>query len=382
MDNHKFWKTQPIDISKNNTNDSVQDAEMDNVQKDPFKLPTDFSWFNFDITNETELNNLYNFLLDYYVDDIDASKRFHYSKDTLKWFLMPKDYYQDLILGIKYKNKIVASICGIPMYVKVLDKVIKMVQINFLCIHNSLRNKRLAPVLIQEITRRTNLHDIWQAYFTADVDLPNKIVKTTYHLRPLNVPKLLDLNYMHIIMNNPEKIQLSSLKKMFNVNEKLSLSMRPLEEKDCFQCCHLMNKFHQKFKISIYFTEEQFKSHFMVKSNVLNCFVIETDGLITDFISFFHLPSQVRNNPKYNDIKVVFGYYYFNYKNSMETIISNCLTFFKEMGIDLVNVVDSYDNNSFIEKLKFKKGSADLNFFFYNWNTLEVKNDEFALIMV
>lgn len=32
-----------------------------------------------------------------------------------------------------------------------------MVEINFLCVHKVLRDKRLAPVLIQEITRRVNL---------------------------------------------------------------------------------------------------------------------------------------------------------------------------------------------------------------------------------
>jgi len=37
-----------------------------------------------------------------------------------------------------------------------------MVEINFLCVHKKLRSKRLAPVLIKEITRRVNLHNIWQ----------------------------------------------------------------------------------------------------------------------------------------------------------------------------------------------------------------------------
>jgi glycylpeptide N-tetradecanoyltransferase len=39
---------------------------------------------------------------------------------------------------------------------------IKMVEINFLCVHKKLRSKRLAPVLIKEITRRVNLKGIWQ----------------------------------------------------------------------------------------------------------------------------------------------------------------------------------------------------------------------------
>lgn len=34
---------------------------------------------------------------------------------------------------------------------------LKMVEINFLCVHKKLRDKRLAPLLIKEITRRVNL---------------------------------------------------------------------------------------------------------------------------------------------------------------------------------------------------------------------------------
>ena len=58
---------------------------------------------------------------------------------------------------------------------------IKMVEINFLCIHPRLRNKRLSPVLIKEATRRTNLHNMWQAFYTTDIDLPNCLFAARCH---------------------------------------------------------------------------------------------------------------------------------------------------------------------------------------------------------
>lgn len=51
----------------------------------------------------------------------------------------------------------------------------KMVEINFLCVHKKLRSKRVAPVLIREITRRVNLKGIFQAVYTAGVVLPKPI---------------------------------------------------------------------------------------------------------------------------------------------------------------------------------------------------------------
>uniref|UniRef100_A0A183E022 glycylpeptide N-tetradecanoyltransferase n=1 Tax=Gongylonema pulchrum TaxID=637853 RepID=A0A183E022_9BILA len=69
----------------------------------------------------------------------------------------------------KTSGKLVAFISAIPSVIRVYDKVIKMVEINFLCVHKKLRSKRVAPVLIREITRRVNRQGIFQAAFTAGV---------------------------------------------------------------------------------------------------------------------------------------------------------------------------------------------------------------------
>lgn len=55
-----------------------------------------------------------------------------------------------------------------------------MVEINFLCVHKKLRSKRVAPVLIREITRRVNLQGIFQAVYTAGVVLPKPIATCRY----------------------------------------------------------------------------------------------------------------------------------------------------------------------------------------------------------
>ena len=57
-----------------------------------------------------------------------------------------------------------------------------MVEINFLCVHKKLRSKRMAPVLIREITRRVNLQGIFQAVYTAGVVLPKPIATCRYTL--------------------------------------------------------------------------------------------------------------------------------------------------------------------------------------------------------
>lgn len=71
----------------------------------------------------------------------------------------------------------------------------QMVEINFLCVHKKLRSKRVAPVLIKEITRRVNLEGIFQAVYTAGVLLPKPIAVCQYWHRSLNPKKLVDVRF-------------------------------------------------------------------------------------------------------------------------------------------------------------------------------------------
>ena len=249
MDNHKFWKTQPIDISKNSIeNKAIEDLTIDMAEKEPFNLPEPFHWCELDLSKEEELENVYKFLLTFYCDDIQDEKRFHYSKEMLKWFLMPPNYYKDLLIGIKANGKLVATIFGIPMSIKVYDKVMKMVEINFLCVHQNIRNKRLAPILIKEVARRTQLHGIFQAFYTASQDLPNTLMKCVYHHRPINIPKLIDLKFM----SKPDKLSLPAYSRLFKTIDKPNISIRPIDEKDFIVACQMLNEYHQKFNILNY----------------------------------------------------------------------------------------------------------------------------------
>ena len=64
-----------------------------------------------------------------------------------------------------------------------------MVEINFLCVHKKLRAKRLAPVLIREITRRVNCKGIFQAVYTAGVVLPKPVGTCRYQEQIFTSPE-------------------------------------------------------------------------------------------------------------------------------------------------------------------------------------------------
>ena len=98
-------------------------------------------------------------------------------------------------VGVRYKknNKLVGFISGIPLKLNIDGKQIKVCEINFLCVFNKLRKFRLAPVLIKEVTRRVNLKGVFQAVYTAGIELPKPISKTRYYHRSLNPTKLIEV---------------------------------------------------------------------------------------------------------------------------------------------------------------------------------------------
>lgn len=94
----------------------------------------------------------------------------------------------------------VSFITGIPADLKVREngELIPSAEINFLCIHKKLRSKRLAPLLIKEITRRVNLSNVWQAVYTAGVVLPKPVATCRYWHRSINPRKLVDVGFSHV----------------------------------------------------------------------------------------------------------------------------------------------------------------------------------------
>jgi len=69
------------------------------------------------------------------------------------------------------------------------------VEINFLCVHKGLRDKRMAPILIKEVTRRANVKHIFQAIYTIGDVICRPFAYCKYWHRNLNSDKLLSIGF-------------------------------------------------------------------------------------------------------------------------------------------------------------------------------------------
>lgn len=106
--------------------------------------------------------------------------------------------------------------------------MVKCAEINFLCVHKKLRAKRLAPILIREITRRVNLCDIWQAIYTAGATIPTPFCGALYWHRSLNPKKLHEIGFSH----KPDHLTMARYVKINKLPEVSIPEMRPMTEAD------------------------------------------------------------------------------------------------------------------------------------------------------
>jgi len=220
-DTHDFWDSQPVPKSTDTVNEGDYNNTIDppkkvvDIRAEPLDIPPGFFWSNVNIENDEECKEVYDLLTQNYVEDDDAMFRFDYSVKFLQWALTPPGYNKDWLFGVRggKKNKLFGFISGIPVHVTVNGKKMVKAEINFLCVHKSLRTKRLAPVLIKEVTRRVNVCDMWTAIYTAGIVIPTPITATTYWHRSLNPKKLVEVGFSSL----PSKVPMARHIKMFKL---------------------------------------------------------------------------------------------------------------------------------------------------------------------
>ncbi len=355
------------------------EPNKEEVRSEPFSLPSQFVWDTLDIHNKDTLQELYTLLNENYVEDDDNMFRFDYSAEFLIWALTPPGWLQEWHCGVRValNNKLVGFISGVPANIQIYNKTQRMVEINFLCVHKKLRSKRVAPVLIREITRRVNQQGIFQAVYTAGVVLPKPLATCRYWHRSLNPKKLIDVKFSHIGRN----MTLQRTIKLYKLPEKPKLNMRPLKDSDVSTCCILLKSYQKKFSMAPIFNEEEFRHWFIPVEGIISTYVLEMAGKVTDFISYYTLPSSIMHHPVHKKLKAAYAFYNVSTKTDMVDLMQTALTLAKQDGFDVFNALDLMENKTFLEKLKFGIGDGNLQYYLYNWRCKTMEPEQIGLVL-
>ncbi|KAG1462923.1 hypothetical protein G6F56_005409 [Rhizopus delemar] len=276
----------------------------------------------------------------------------------------------------------------------ILGRLHHLTEINFLCVHKKLRSKRLAPVLIKEITRKSHLENIFQAVYTAGVVLPKPVSTCRYYHRSLNPKKLVECNFSRI----PAKSTLSRLIKQNKVGEETStVGLREMKLEDVPQVRQLLNTYLARFDFApVFETDEDVKHWILPHEKVVWSYVVEKEGKITDIFSFYSLPSSVIGNPKHDTLNAAYMFYYGidtsdhqgkekenkYIKKRLNELMSDALILAKKADFDVVNTLNLMDNSYYVDEQKFGKGDGFLNYYLYNWKCPDVAQNKVGLVML
>lgn len=380
---YRFWYTQPVPkMSETIINDGPieEDKTIDQIRKEPFTLPDGFQWDTLSLDDPFVLKELYTLLNENYVEDEDSMFRFDYQPHFLKWALQPPGWLKEWHVGVRVikSNKLVGFISAIPAMLKVYNKSQKMVEINFLCVHKKLRSKRVAPVLIREITRRVNQMGIFQAVYTAGIVLPKPIGTCRYWHRSLNPKKLIDVKFSHLSRN----MTMQRTLKLHKLPESTrTLGFRKLTEKDLPQARKLLSNYMKSFDLSPMFSDEEFKHWFLPQDGIIDSYVVINDNKITDLVSFYTLPSTIMHHPTYRTLKAAYSFYNVSTKTPLVELMQDALISARDANFDVFNALDLMDNKEFLEPLKFGVGDGNLQYYLYNWKCPEINSNKIGLIL-
>jgi len=400
---HKFWATQPVphyDDGAPEEDGYIEPSKhREEVRQDPFPLPKDFEWSFIDMLEPAQLKEVYELLSANYVEDEQAAFRFRYTAEFLEWALMPPGWQKEWHLGVRVSSnkKLVAFISGVPICLRVRTTDLHAVEINYLCVHKKLRSKRLTPVLIKEITRQCNLKGIFQAIYTAGVVIPTPISTCRYYHRTLNVPKLVDAKFTYV----PRNMTIARMVRQFKVPSNPALSragLREMEERDVSGVAKLYKRYMERFDMIPLLEEEDVRHQFLSgrgkgerdastrrrPGQVVWTYVVENpeSHAITDFVSFYTLPSTIVSNPRHDLLQAAYLYYYASdvafvekadelglLKRRLTELIGDAVILADQAKFDVFNALTLMDNPLFLQELKFGSGDGLLNFYLYNWRS-------------
>jgi len=195
-----------------------------------------------------------------------------------------------------------------------------------------------------------------------------------------------------------------TLARMIRVNNVPAVTtlpgLREMQENDIVPVTQLLNEYMKRFTMVPLFDIDEARHQFLSgtgkgeigsggsnrrEKQVTFSYVVESPdtGKITDFFSFYSLPSTVIGNTTHPILQAAYLYYYATdsglqgreeaeplVKKRLQTLIGDAIIVASEAGFDVFNALTLMDNVSILQDLKFGLGDGFLNFYLYNWRTM------------
>lgn len=294
-----------------------------------------------------------------------------YSKDFLEWALYGKKRYI-IELRIKNNNGVMKLAGCITATVRNTSSE-EIVIINFLCIHKDYRNKSvlkgevstpLTSLLKQELFKYV-VHSHFKsfglftiAYAPTSITKNNTSVQNCYYIN--------SLKYYHYPINIKKLVKAKYLPSNYTENniDYKKPELVPMKENHMKMVMNILNTNLGELKYK--YSKEDIKQQFLL-SKVCKSYVKLKDQRVTEFISFYLLPSKVNQN----SMSLNIAYVYCSTLSNIEEVIP----ILKDLNVDELKYLtykkpdsnkewlegESLNYYSFSKKLQLLPEEIDIN---------------------
>ena len=381
---HAFWSTQPIA----HTTPPPQAGRIhDDVRTfiptydTPYQLPAGFEWTTVDLRNDAQTDELHTLLMQHYLGDGTTAFRLDYSREFVRWVLLVPGHEATMMRGVRMASggkKLVAFIAAVPQHVRVQGERIAVGEVNFLCVHSKLRNKRITPVLIKEIVRLGAHLGLKQAFYTAGAKLPGRFAAARYWHRHINIKRLVDARFLAL----PKSTTLARSIKLYALPKATQLSgWRPMTAADVDGVTTLLEKALDKYPFAVSFSRDDVEHWLLPKPSLVSSYVIADPATNQPqhFCSWYSLPSSL-----VGQTPVCTAYSMYNVSGGgvgSDVLLSDAVVLAAAEGFDVFNALDIMDNAAAFSACKFKEGIGQLHYYLYNYQCPELASNQIAAVM-
>ncbi len=333
-----------------------------------------YFWRTFDVKSKEECKEIADFLKYNYVEDSNNKYRLNYTEDFIYWYL---NCLKSKAIGITHNDILVGIITSRYIKVSLNKEVENLVEIDFLCIKKNTRNNKLCPILIQEITRLSNVDGVFEAIFTSENKYYNLLSTVHYYTRTINVKHLVDIKYIKSNNTLTELENYYSLPKMKGTKELIRINNSSSKYID--KCYDLYNKYVSKFTVHEIFTKEDFINSFINDHVIL--YVLVDNNNVLDFISYYYVNISIIENPD-EIMKDGYLYYYSNNSNNLYKMFQLLLHKLKDDKIDsflALNIMETEEE--MLNDFKFIKDGKEFNYLLFKNPNLNIKKYKLAKLL-
>lgn len=146
----------------------------------------------------------------------------------------------------------------------------------------------------------------------------------------------------------------------------------------------LVSGYLQQFELAPEMSLEEFKHVLMPRPGVVSSYVVQNPETkeVTDFCSFYHLPSSIIGNEKHTVLNAAYSYYNVATTVSLLDLMRDLLIFARQQDFDVFNALDIMENGQFLKELKFGIGDGHLQYYIYNWMCPEMEPTKIGLVLL